>query len=390
VRRVGFADDEALLPVGARTFSGHRLLTEYFALPARFMFVELAGLQPAVRRCAESELDVIVLLDRSDPTLESGVNAAHFALHCSPAINLFPKRADRIDVSDRAHEYHVIADRTRPIDFEVYEVGEVEGYGPGGERERTFLPFYASSDFAPEQERGAYFTVRRTPRPRAAAPASEARSAYPGTEVFLMLVDGNEAPVATGLRQIAIQTLCTNRDLPMLLSLGGGRTDFTMASGAPVREIRALVPPTRPRPPLAEGGAAWRLVSHLSLNYLSLLDGDGARGGAALREMLALYADTGDSATRKQIEGVKHVTARPLMRRIPNPGPIAFGRGLEVQVVFDESAFRGTGVFLMGAVLEQFFARYVSINSFTETVVRSLDRGEIVRWPASLGQRPIL
>jgi type VI secretion system protein ImpG len=50
-------------------------------------------------------------------------------------------------------------------------------------------------------------------------------------------------------------------------------------------------------------------------------------------------------------------------------------------------AFAGTGVFILGAVLEQFFAKYVSLNSFTETVIKTLQRGEIIRWPAQKGRR---
>jgi len=271
IREVGFADDQALLPAGMRSFSGHRLLNEYFSFPARFMFVELAGLRTAVARCADGELDLIVLLSRSEPALESGVNASNFALFCSPAINLFPKRADRIDLSDRAHEYHVVADRNKPLDFEIFEVTEVSGYGATSEREREFLPFYASSDRTPERDRGAYFSVRRAPRLHADG-GFEARSNYFGNELFLALVDANEAPYRSALRQLGVGTLCTNRDLPLLMSLGGGRTDFTMTAGAPVKAVRCLGSPTKPRPPLAEGGAAWRLIGHLSLNYLSLMD----------------------------------------------------------------------------------------------------------------------
>jgi type VI secretion system protein ImpG len=87
------------------------------------------------------------------------------------------------------------------------------------------------------------------------------------------------------------------------------------------------------------------------------------------------------------VDGVVSVSSHPLVRRLPGRGPITFGRGLEVRVTCDESAFEGTGIFLLGAILERFFARYVSINSFTETVINSITRGEVMRWPARLGQR---
>jgi type VI secretion system protein ImpG len=138
------------------------------------------------------------------------------------------------------------------------------------------------------------------------------------------------------------------------------------------------------------GDVPWRLISHLSLNYLSLIDSDPRSGAAALREMLALYADLGDPAVRKQIDGVRAIRSQAVTRRLPFPGPIAFGRGIEVTLECDEAAFRGSGAFVLGSVLERFFAKYVSINSFTETVLRTLQRGEVMRWPMTSGQRPAL
>src|SRR5207244_3357838 len=110
-------------------------------------------------------------------------------------------------------------------------------------------------------------------------------------------------------------------------------------------------------------------------------------GAAALRDLLKLYGDTGEAAVRSQIEGVREVSSQRITRRIPTPGPVTFGRGLEIAVTCDERAFEGAGIFLLGAVLEQFFARYVSINSFAETVLKSTDRGEVMRWPARIGRR---
>jgi type VI secretion system protein ImpG len=145
-----------------------------------------------------------------------------------------------------------------------------------------------------------------------------------------------------------------------------------------------------PRPSHAEGEIAWRTINHLSLNYLSLTDTDSGQGVSALRDILRLYSDTSDLQMRKQIDGIKFVSCRPVTRRITTSGSIAFARGLEVTVTFEEVLFEGSGAFLLGAVLEQFFAKYVSINSFTETVVKTLERGEIMRWTIRDGLRPIL
>jgi len=84
------------------------------------------------------------------------------------------------------------------------------------------------------------------------------------------------------------------------------------------------------------------------------------------------------------------VQCNPIIRRVSGPGPIAFARGLEVVLNFDEIGFEGTGVFILGSVLEQFLAKYVSLNSFTETVIKTQQRGEIMRWPAQMGRRQII
>jgi type VI secretion system protein ImpG len=168
-----------------------------------------------------------------------------------------------------------------------------------------------------------------------------------------------------------------------------GRTDFTLEDAAPVHAVRCVKGPSRPVAPLGEGTLAWRFISHLSLNYLSLLDNGEKEGAEALRQMLELYAPAVNVAMRRQIEGVRSVRTRPSVRRLPFTGPLAYGRGIQIELEVEELAFEGGSAFLFGSVMEQFFARHVSINSFTETVLRSNARGEILRGTPRCGQRPI-
>jgi type VI secretion system protein ImpG len=390
IGQLGFANDESLLAYGHRSFQGYRLLHEYFALPERFMFVNFTGLAPAVRRSAYNELDVIVLLDRVDRMLENVITPDDFGLFSTPAINLFPKRADRVHLTNESSDYHVVPDRTRPLDFEVWSVTEVVGYGATSDVERQFLPFYGVNDAVRHGEGRAYFTLERTPRllsgkQRRTGP----RSSYVGSEVYISLVDETEHGYQHDLRQLGIMTLCTNRDLPLEMPLGLATGDFQLTQGGPVVKVRCLAGPSRPKPPLAYGSGdlSWRAISHLTINYLSLVDNDDKQGAGALRDLLALYGEAGDATTRKQIEGLRQVSAKPITRRVPLGGPISFARGLEITTTLDESAFEGSGVFLLGAVLEQFFAQFASINSFTETLVKSVERGEVMRWPARIGRR---
>lgn len=391
LRATGFDDDQAMLPYGDRSFSGYRLLQEYFACPERFRFVEFTGLRSLLARATGNEFEIVVWLDRSVARLNSALDAGNFRLFCTPAVNLFERRADRIHLHQGRTEYHVLGDRARPMDFEVHSVLDVQGYGDRQEPEQSFLPFYGSTSRTWHGGQAAFYTLRREPRLLSSRQKQNgARSSYVGSETFVALVDANDAPYSTSLRQIGLRLLCTNRDLPLHMPVGKSHTDFTLDTDAPVASIRCVAGPTRPRAPTATGQTAWRLISHLQLNYLSLLDEDGENGAAALREMLGLYHDEFDAAARRQIEGIKQVGAKPVTRRIPVPGPITYGRGLEIALTCTDAAFEGASAFLLASVLQQFFARYVSLNSFTETVLHTFERNEVARWPAIPGKRPIL
>ncbi|MCC2596546.1 type VI secretion system baseplate subunit TssF [Pusillimonas sp. MFBS29] len=390
IRHEGFDTDQALLPADPRLFQGYRLLQEYFAFPDRYRFFSINGLKPALKRMGASlackTFDLTILLDSSVPELENLITANHLALHCTPAINLVPKRADRLAVTARADEHHVVVERSCPLDYEVYSVNRVIGH-VSSDQQHEFRPFYSSVE-KDAGDYGAYFSVRREARLLSDAGRREGtRTAYTGSEVFLSLVDRNEAPHSDKLRHLSVETLCTNRDLPLLLPRGGA-SDFTLKISAPVSSVRILKGPSRPRPALTDSASTWRLISHMGLNYLSLVDVDEQQGAHALRELLSLYGDMSDTAVSRQISGLRHVRIESMYRHLPVPGPLLMGRGVKIDVSLDEAAFSGISPFMFAAVLEQFFARHVAINMMTETVLSTLQRGEVARWPVRMGGRP--
>lgn len=387
----GFEDEQALLPQTLHGFEGYRLLQEYFAFPQRFLFFELKDLGAALRAHAqETEVDVVLLFSRADPALLQAVDARSLALHCVPAINLLERRCDRIHVNTGEPEFHVVPDRTRPMDFEVHSLLEVQGYAAGVASEWRFHPFYNAFHTEP-QGHDAYYTITRQPRLLSQHQQREgARSSYIGTEVYLSVVDAKEAPYAADLRQLGVLALCTNRDLPLLMPVGQAQGDLCPMQAAPVKALAVLCGPSRPQSALREGSLAWKLLNQLSLNHLSLTDTDEVQGAAALREILRLYAPIGDAAAMRQVDGVRSVRAQPVVRRLPMPGPIAFGRGVDVRVEVDDHAFEGASAFLLGCVLERFFARHVSMNGFTQTRLFASARGEVLQGRPRCGSRPIL
>ncbi len=392
VQRVGFDEDQSLLPYSLASFQGYRLLREYFAFHHRFLFVELTDLRQYFQHCTEDEIEFIFLFNRADSDLSRVVDKRYVALYCAPAINLYPLRADAVHIDNRQSEHHIVPDRTRPMDLEVYQLNRVVGMGVNADQQQEFLPFYALHDQSGAGAR-AYYAQRRMPRVLTSKQRQHGlRTNYVGSELFVSLVDAEQAPYQGDIQILTAEVLCTNRDLPLQMPVGIGETDFTLEIGAPVTSIRCVTGPTAPRPSLAHvsGDMTWKLISHLSLNYLSITDNDQHTGAAALRELLSLYCNSGVPAIEKQIEGIRHVQSQPIIRPLPTTGPLTFGRGLEVSVTADEEAFEGVGVYLLGAVLEEFFARYVSINSFTETVLRTQQRHEVARWPMRYGKRQIL
>jgi type VI secretion system protein ImpG len=389
VAPVGFEEEDALLPSAPSSFDGYRLLQEYFSLPSCFQFADLRNLSLGLQSCTEEEVEIVLVLDRHDASLESGISPGQLALFCTPVVNLFEHAADRIHLSNRVSEYHVVPDRTRPLDLEVHSVKAVVGHGSSANQRRDFKSFYSCTDRSANENTPAYFTLHRRQRTHSSREQRVGpRSRYPGSEVFISLVDGREGPYSTDLKQLAVSTLCTNRDLPMALAVGEGATDFQLGSGAPVASVRCVAGPSAPRPSHAWGQTAWRLISHLSLNYLSITN-SGEQGAASLRELLQLYGELAEPGIARQIHGVSNISSVPIVRRLPLEGPVTFGRGLQLTLDCDETAFEGTGVFILASVLERFFAKYVSINSFTETVLTTKQRGEVMRWPARIGGRPL-
>lgn len=385
VKAVGYGDEEAMLPVTQRGLSGTRLMQEYFAFPQRFLFVDVTGLQAAFAACAGSECELVFLFKRQGEGIEGVVDADNFALHCVPAINLFERRADRVALDDSHFEFQVVPDRAAPSDFEVHSILEVEGIDQSNQS-CAFYPLYATPHAAPSGHQ-AYWSSHRQPRARSDKVRREGpRSGYVSSDVFISLVDSRQAPYAQDLRQLSLKIRASNADLPLFMPTSG----MTLKDAAPVESIKVVAGPSRPLSSMREPKSDWQLINLLSLNHLSLLDTDPTQGAQALRELLNIFAISHDASTQAQIEGVRSVSLKPVVRRHPTPGPLAFGRGVEVNLVVDELAFEGASAFLLASVLHCYFAKHAALNNFVQTSLSSLTRSQIALWPPKLGDRGVI
>lgn len=388
VTPVGFQPEEALLPQEPYSYPGYRLLREYFAFPERFLFLDISGLHSILQGCTGREFDLVFTFRRGRTTLPETLEAGNFRLFCVPAVNVFPMRCDNIILEEHLREYHLVVDRTRPHDFELFHITSVRGFSPELNESQEFRPLYSSNDADPMQTRRNYYLLHRHDRLDSGYEQIHGpRSSYSGSEVFISLTDSMaDRTESERWRYLSVQALCTNRDLPLKMPRDLHGRDFTLEEGMPVESIACLTGPTAPKPAPAVGKDAWQIISHLSLNYLSL---SGEGGAAALREMLSLYSEHGELALREQVRGIAGLQTKPVLRRLPGQAFGSLARGIGVEITFDDQAFEGVGGFLLGMVLADFFRQYVSINSFAETSLRTSKHGEIARWEASPGVRRI-
>lgn len=377
LRPVGFGADEGMLPYTPRSFLGYRLLQEYFAFAEKFLFIDLDELGRAGRAGFGTGMEVVIFLDRA-PRLEQAITPATFRLGCTPIVNLFAQIAEPIRVTHAQTEYRVVPDVRRQTTTEVYAIQTVSSTSPYLEEPRYFQPFYSFKHAAEREQQHVFWHTTRRPSPQ---------QGDPGTEVYLALVDLDFRPMLPAVETLTLHTICTNRDLPSRLPFGGARGELEMEGAAPLSRIRCLRKPTETLRPALGRGAQWRLISHLSLNYLSLCEG----GREALQDMLQLYNFADSAALRQQIAGITNVTSRRVVGRPAAMPWNGLCRGLEVSIEFDEEKYVGSGVFLFASVLEKFLGLYVSLNSFSQLIATTQQREEpLKRWPPRAGEQILL
>lgn len=365
---VGFADEEALIDWPARSHPAYRLLTEFFAFPDKFGFfdLDLAALPVmASRRVRLHFVLAGIPADSPAARLLGGLGTDNLRLGCTPVVNLFRQQGEPIRVSHSAVSYPVLADARRPYAYEVHAIESVRRirHTPQGEQVTEFRPFYSlRHGERPEAGEHYWFTRRDELVGRQS----------PGHELEIGLVDLDFNPVTPQTEVLSLGLLCSNRDLPTQLAYGVPGGDLSMEGGGIARSISLLRKPTPPMRFERGRGAQWRLISHLSLDHLSLAGG----GLAAFKEVLRLYDLPRSAISGRQIEGVVGLEHRPATAWLPGQQFASVVRGVEVRMSVDEDSFVGAGIHVFAQVMDRFFGLYVHVNSFTRLVLVSQRSGE--------------
>jgi type VI secretion system protein ImpG len=379
LRQVGFTENEGLLPYSDRSFPGYRLLQEYFAFPEKFLFFEAGGWKKEALQNFGNAFELAIALeeppDRNRLTaLEQIVDADTFQLGCTPLVNLFERIAEPVRLSQTVNEYRIVPDQHRQATTEVYAVDRVASMASYQEEPTVYEPFYSLRHGDNETKRQFWYTHRRP----------SFRKNDNGTEVYISLVDLDFEPSVPAVDMLTVRVTCTNRDQAARLRLTGEFGEFE-AEGAALVETRCLRKPTPAiRPPLREA-LQWRLISHLSLNHLSIVKG----GRDALAEIFRLYDFIDSPVIRKQIGGIADVESKPGIARVSSETGVAFCRGTDVAMQFDENEYAGGSVYLLASVIERFLGLYSAINSFSRLTAKT-NKGVLKRWPPRAGEQILL
>jgi type VI secretion system protein ImpG len=398
LQQIGFGEDEALFPTEKRVFSGFDLLREFFVFPAKFLGFKLVNLDKVLPHIDTNRLDVILAFDLGDNKLNAVVKAESFAMYAVPAVNLFEMTTARVPIKQNEYEYHVVTDRSRHLDFEVHRILKIQAHFSGGGAKTEVFPLYAAPPLEVLDSETIYYTIRRLPRRRSEDERRFGQSSrYVGTDVFVTLSNHLNADDELRVTELTVRALCSNRHLTEFLPVGQGGADFILEEKTALK-VSCISGPTLPRDSTIaytatgasaslESTSAWRLISMLSLNHLGLTGRGTDDSAAALRELLSLFANRSDAATERRIRGIIAIENSAINRRVRQKNGAGVVRGLEIRVTMDEKAFEGSGIFLMGAILDRFFAEYVGINNAVQTVIISSERGVIMRWPVRMGRQ---
>ncbi len=384
LKPAGLSIAEAVLPYSDRSFSGYRLLQEYVTFPEKFLFVELTGLEDLSTFGRATSFEVLFCLEAIErperlARVEQTLGPDAFQLACTPVVNLFEQVAEPIRLSHTRFEYRIVPDQHRQLTTEVHTVNQVTSTAAYGEKPELYQPLYRANGRSAGSNNRFWFSRRRR----------STRKDDSGTDVFLTLVDLDLNPALPPVEMLTVRATCTNRDLPGNLQWSANWGELS-GEGQVLARARFVRKPTKTVRPPFTNGLLWRLISHLGLNHLSIVSG----GKTALQEILRLYdfANRDDHwSFRKQVGGIVSLNSKPAVSRVLSESGIAFCRGIDVEIEFDEEQYAGSGVFLFASVLERFFGLYSAMNSFSRLTARTIQRkGVLKQWPALAGEQRIL
>ncbi|MBL4795141.1 MAG: type VI secretion system baseplate subunit TssF [Pseudomonadales bacterium] len=380
IQAVGLKDEDGVLPYPENAFTGYRLLTEFFACPEKFLFIDINNIYLFTDQSDKEEFHLYIYLNQADPELERNLSADNLALGCSPIINLFEHTADPIPLNQEQSEYKVVADVRASDCMEIHSITQVKAIQANGEQ-RLIAPLYQTPFHNQRKDKSReHWLARRQDR--------NDTDGTTNTLISITDLDFNRLPPAD--ETLNIKTLCFNRNLPSKLPFGGGQPALSCVGDTPpIKSIHCLTPPTEVIRPAKGRSAQWKLISHLNLNHLSL--GNSPEALLSLKELLNLYNFNSTASSQALIDSITKLNIVPTTAPISLSGKTTLCRGTEITLELDDSQLSGTNSYLFSSILESFFALHCSINTFTRLIVNIKGKdGALKKWPPRAGEKALI
>ncbi len=361
----------------SKSLRGIASILKLLAYPALFKFVTIKGLRKAFQRMQGQQLDIVIALKQRMNCFINKLNSEHLKLWCVPTVNLFRKRSDRTEFNGQ-YEQHLVPDRTAPQNFEVYKIISVEAYNERNEVLFHCDPCYHVSGALQNMKKGHnYFVQHRTEH--ILGSVTNKRSSYVGTEVYFSITGEKYLDEWENIRQFCADTLCTNRDLPLLLRQNDV---LTPPQGAPVSKASFISLPGVPHTPVIRNGDvnSWRIASHVIHNVSSTLWLKENIRVETIRELVRSYDLRNDDGINRLAEGIVAINSNPHSFRFISHGSVYFEQGWKIEVTLDEQACEGTGVFIFGSVINTLLQSFTSLNTCLEVVLHTDKRKNIISW----------
>lgn len=374
ITSVGFGQEEKLLPFSSQAAQGYDLLTEYFIFPEKFLFFDLNGFTSENLKNIGNTFEIYFYFKKTYAELEKYVRENMFRLNCTPIVNIYKQIAEPILFSQTKTEYLVIPNvRKLSEDVEIYSIENVTALN-NNNQEITCYPLYGIK-YHQQQESYYWHLIRR-------------QSTYSSTDIYLSFTNLDFDPIINTDTVINVETLCTDGEVPHKLPFGAGEPHLQLKlKDAPVTSLLCLLQMTPIIIPKLRNKMRWQLVSHLSMNYFSLVE--EGRGLEVLKEMLSLYNFKNSEEHNNMIESIQAVSCNRVTARSPNSIREAICQGIELKIVIDETVFVGNEIFLFVRLLDEVLARYATMNSFIQLTILSINQGILYKCPRRSGKKTL-
>ncbi|WP_179161928.1 type VI secretion system baseplate subunit TssF, partial [Pseudomonas savastanoi] len=130
----------------------------------------------------------------------------------------------------------------------------------------------------------------------------------------------------------------------------------------------------------------WRVISNMSLNYLSLASIEALKVIIETYDLPRYYDKQAEKVSQHLLSGLKSIRHQHV-DRLHDGRPV---RGIKTELLIAPGALADeASLFLFASVLNEFFALYASLNSFHELHVKTAQGGGY-EWTPRMGQQPLL